>query len=44
VDFRAIEIGYGSLTTASTSTIASTGTTIPASNLVSFSSGLVFRF
>jgi opacity protein-like surface antigen len=44
VDFRAIEIGYGSLTTASTSTIAASGPTIPASNLVSFSSGLVFRF
>jgi hypothetical protein len=44
VDFRAIEIGYGSLTTASTSTIAASGPTIPASKLISFSSGLVFRF
>jgi hypothetical protein len=44
VDFRAIEIGYGSLTTASTSTIAASGPSIPASKLVSFSTGLVFRF
>jgi len=44
VDFRVFEIGYGSLTTASTSSIAAAGPTIPAAKLVSFSSGLVFRF
>jgi len=44
VDFRAIEIGYGSLTTASTATIAAYGPNIPASKLISFSTGLVFRF
>jgi hypothetical protein len=44
VDFRVIEIGYGSLTTASTSTIAASGPNIPASKLLNFSSGLVFRF
>jgi hypothetical protein len=44
VDFRAVEIGYGSLTTASTATIAAYGPTIPAAKLVSFSTGLVFRF
>jgi hypothetical protein len=45
VDFRAIEIGYGSLTTASTATVGAGGTVaIPAATLISFSSGLVFRF
>ena len=45
VDLRMIEIGYGSLTTVSSATVGSGGTVaIPASKLLSFSSGLVFRF
>ena len=44
VDVRIFEVGYGSLATASTSTIAASGPSIPASNLLTFSSGLVFRF
>ncbi|HEX3572417.1 MAG TPA: hypothetical protein VHU44_16480 [Acidobacteriaceae bacterium] len=45
VDFRMIEIGYGSLTTISSATIGAGGNkTIPAAKMVSFSSGLVFRF
>ena len=45
VDLRAIEVGYGSLTTASHSTVGSgTGTPYTASTLLSFSTGFVFRF
>ncbi|MGD0798930.1 MAG: outer membrane beta-barrel protein [Acidobacteriaceae bacterium] len=45
VDFRVVEVGYGSLTTASSATVGAGGNiAIPASNLVSFSSGLIFRF
>jgi hypothetical protein len=45
VDFRMAEIGYGSLTTASSATVGAGGDiAIPASNLLSFSTGLVFRF
>ena len=45
VDFRIIEIGYGSLTTASSATVGAGGNiAIPASTLLNFSSGLVFRF
>jgi opacity protein-like surface antigen len=45
IDFRVLEIGYGSLTTVSSADVGGGGTlTIPASNQVSFSSGLVFRF
>ena len=45
VDFRAIEVGYGSLTTVSSATVGAGGNVaIPASKLLSFSSGLVFRF
>jgi hypothetical protein len=45
VDFRMIEIGYGSATTVSSATVGAGGNTvIPASKMVSFSSGLVFRF
>jgi hypothetical protein len=45
VDFRALEIGYGSLTTSSSATVGAGGNiAIPATKLVSFSSGLVFRF
>jgi hypothetical protein len=44
VDFRIFEVGYGSLSTASTSTIAASGPNIPAASLLTLSSGLVFRF
>ena len=44
VDLRIFEVGYGAVTTASTSTIAASGPTIPASKQILFSSGLVFRF
>jgi hypothetical protein len=45
VDFRVVEIGYGSLTTVSSATVGAGGNiAIPASNLISFSTGLVFRF
>jgi hypothetical protein len=45
VDFRVIEIGYGSLTTVSSATVGAGGNiAIPSSTLLNFSSGLVFRF
>ncbi len=44
VDFRVFEVGYGSLSTASTATIAAYGPNIPPAKLITFSSGLVFRF
>ena len=45
VDLRMIEVGYGSLTTVSSGTIGSGGNvSFPASKMVTFSSGLVFRF
>lgn len=45
VDLRMIEVGYGSLTTVSSATIGTGGSrAIPASKMVTFSSGLVFRF
>jgi hypothetical protein len=45
VDLRAIEIGYGSLTTVSSATVGAGGNVaIPSSTLINFSSGLVFRF
>ena len=45
VDFRAIEVGYGSLTTVSSATVGAGGNiAIPASKLLNISSGLVFRF
>jgi hypothetical protein len=43
VDFRVIEIGYGSVQTISTSAIDQIGPT-SNSQLVNFSTGLVFRF
>ena len=43
VDFRVVEIGFNSVTTASSTTIGGVGN-IPASKLLSFSTGLVFRF
>jgi hypothetical protein len=45
VDFRVLEVGYGSLTTVSGADVGGGGPLyVPASNQVSFSSGLVFRF
>jgi hypothetical protein len=45
VDYRVLEIGYGSLVTSSSATIGGGGNiAIPASTLLSFSTGLVFRF
>jgi hypothetical protein len=44
IDFRVIEVGYNSLQTVSSSTIGSTSATIPSTSLLSFSSGIVFRF
>jgi hypothetical protein len=45
VDFRVIEVGYGSLTTVGSATVGAGGNiAIPASTLLNFSSGLVFRF
>lgn len=43
VDFRVVEVGFNSLITASSSTIGGIGN-IPASRLLSISTGLVFRF
>ena len=43
VDYRIAEVGFNSLTTASSTTIGGIGD-IPASRLISFSTGLVFRF
>jgi len=43
IDFRMVEIGYTSLITASSETIGGSDI-IPASNILSISTGLVFRF
>lgn len=43
LDFRMFEVGYSSLTTTSSTTVTGAGN-IPASRLISFSSGLVLRF
>jgi hypothetical protein len=43
LDFRAVEIGYGTLTT-SNSSLYNTAISYPSSTLLSFSSGLVVRF
>ncbi|QMV19165.1 hypothetical protein GOB94_11115 [Granulicella sp. 5B5] len=42
VDWRIIEVGYGSVTTTS-SQVHQSGTSIPAAKLLNFSAGLVFR-
>lgn len=42
VDFRAIEIGYGSVTTVSSSQFNSSPS-VPAAKLINFSTGFVFR-
>ena len=45
VDFRMIEVGYGSLDTISSATVGGGGdVAVPASNMLTVSSGLVFRF
>jgi hypothetical protein len=45
IDFRVIEVGYGQLTTISSATVGGGGdVAIPQSNMLTFSSGLVFRF
>jgi hypothetical protein len=45
VEWRVAEIGYGALTTVSSATVGGGGTFgIPPSKLVTFSTGLVFRF
>jgi hypothetical protein len=45
VDWRMVEIGYGSLTTVSSADVGGGGNlAVPAASQVSFSSGLVFRF
>ena len=43
VDFRVVEVGYGSLSTVSSANF-NTQTSIPASRLFNLSTGLVFRF
>jgi hypothetical protein len=43
LDLRIFEVGFNSLTTASSTTVSGIGT-IPASRLLSFSTGLVLRF
>jgi hypothetical protein len=45
VDFRAIEVGYGSASTVSSSTVGGNSQTpVPSARLLSVSTGLVFRF
>jgi hypothetical protein len=43
VDWRIVEVGYGSVTTTS-SEVHQSGTSIPAAKLLNVSAGLVFRF
>jgi hypothetical protein len=43
IDFRLLEVGYASLDTISSETVGGTGA-VPSSNILSFTSGLVFRF
>ena len=43
VDFRVVELGYGSVSTISSATVGSSAP-LPASSLFNISSGLVFRF
>jgi len=42
-DWRVFEVGYTSLQTISSSTVGSTNTVIPNSNLLNFSTGIVIR-
>jgi hypothetical protein len=43
IDIKVLEIGYGNLTTISSASIGSAATSLPSSNLLHFSAGLVFR-
>ena len=43
VDWRMIEVGYGSVTTISSAQFSSSAPSIPAARLLNFSGGLVFR-
>ena len=43
VDWRMIEVGYGSVMTISSAQFSSSSPAIPASSLLNFSAGLVFR-
>lgn len=43
VDWRMIEVGYGSVSTISNSQFSSSSPAIPAASLLNFSAGLVFR-
>jgi hypothetical protein len=43
VDFRVIEIGYGAVPTVNSGVFAGNGTP-PASHMINFSTGIVFRF
>jgi hypothetical protein len=43
INIRAFEVGYGSLTTISSATVGSPTTTLPSSNLLQVSAGIVFR-
>jgi hypothetical protein len=44
VDFRVIEVAYGSATTTNSSIYQASTVPVPAARLLSFSTGLVFRF
>ena len=45
VDFRVFELGYSPLTTVGSATVGAGGNiAVPSSKLITFSSGLVFRF
>jgi len=45
VDFRVLELGYSPLTTVGSATVGAGGNiAVPSSKLITFSSGLVFRF
>ena len=45
IDLRAVEVGYGSLTTVSGATVGQgNGSTVSSSKLLNFSSGFVIRF
>lgn len=43
VDWRMIEVGYGSVKTIGSSQFSSSSPSIPSANLLNFSAGLVFR-
>ena len=43
-DWRVLEVGYGSVQTISSSVVGASTSAIPSANLLSFSTGFVFRF